>query len=137
VIELADTCHKALPAVAEGGERGVTTSQSCDGSRLVDRSLIPATLEAVHRCPARSDYIELCFETDEGGWTWCLPDPIEQSQCDTSCSTLAVTVGPYGARARCVDGGRLGFTLSAAEAVPLIVGGARTYVARKLVERGW
>ena len=115
----------------------MTTSQSCGGSRLDDGSLIPATLQAVCRCPARSDYIELCFETDEGPWTWCLPDPVEQVECDSGCDALAMTAGPYGTRARCIDGDRLGFALPGSEAVPLILKGARTFVARKLVERGW
>lgn len=115
----------------------MTESPCVSGMHLRDRSLIPATLQAVRRCPARSDYIELCFETDEGMWTWCFRDPAELSDPECSGSTLALTVGPYGARARCVEEGELGFALPISEALPMILGGTRIFVARKLVERGW
>ena len=116
----------------------MTKSPCFSGSRLEDKSLISATLQSVRRCPARLDYIELCFETDEGLWTWCFRDPRERSECGCgSGGTLALTVGPYGAQARCVEGNGLGFALPTAEALPMILGGSRTYVERKLVERGW
>lgn len=115
----------------------MTTSQRCGEPGLQDGSLIPATFQSVHRCPARSDYIELCFETDESPWAWCLPEPSEHAEYDGGCDAVAITVGPYGAQARCVDGDRLGFALPGSEAVPLILNGIRTLVARKLVERGW
>jgi hypothetical protein len=103
---------------------------------LEDKSLISATLQSVRRCPARPDYIELCFGTDEGLWTWCFRDPRELDECGSG-GTLALTVGPYGAQARCVEDNGLGFALPTSEALPMILGGSRTYVARKLVERGW
>ena len=58
--------------------------------RLEDESFLAATLNFVRRCPARSDYIELCFATDEGLWKWCFPEPPEQ-QVRTG-GTLAVTI---------------------------------------------
>jgi hypothetical protein len=115
----------------------MTESPCVNGSYLRGKSLIPATLQSVRRCPARSDYVELCFETDEGLWTWCFRDPSELSESECSGGTLALTVGPYGARARCVEDGELGFALPISEALPMILGGSRIFVARKLVERGW
>ena len=114
----------------------MTSTPTRGGSRLAAESLIPAHLESVRRCPARSDYVELCFETDEGPWTWCVADLAATNECGSSDGVLAITVGPYGARARQVeDGGRLGFALPSSEAMPMILAGARTYLVRKLVER--
>jgi hypothetical protein len=106
------------------------------GSHLMDESFVPARLESVRRCPARADFIELCFATDEGSWTWCFRDPPERTKGE-SFGSLALTVGPYGAQARCVDDGDLGLALPTSEALPMILGDSRTYVARRLVDRGW
>lgn len=106
------------------------------GSRLDDGLFVPAALEGVRGCPARSDFIELFFATDDGPWTWCFPEPSERNQGGAG-ATIALTVGPYGAQARCVGDGLLGLALPTSEALPLILGGSRIYVARKLVERGW
>jgi len=103
-------------------------------SRLRDGSFVLATLQCVRRCPARSNFIELCFATDEGSWTWCFRDPPERSERGSG-GTLALTVGPYGAQARCIDEGGLGLALPTSEALPMILGGSQTYVARRLVER--
>ena len=103
-------------------------------SRLRDGSFVLATLQSVRRCPARSVFIELCFATDEGSWTWCFRDPTERSERGSG-GTLALTVGPYGVQARCIDEGGLGVALPASEALPMILGGAKTYVARRLVDR--
>jgi hypothetical protein len=116
----------------------MTKSTCFTGSRLADQSLIPATFQSFRRCPARPDYIELCFETEDGLWTWCFRDPRELSNFECgSGRTLALTVGPYGAQARCVEDNELGFAVPTSEALPIILGGSPTYVARKLVERGW
>lgn len=115
----------------------MTRSLRTADSRLDDESLLPAVLQAVRRCPARSDYIELCFDTDEGSWTWCLPEPPDGGECRCGSATFAMTVGRYGVQARCVEGTRLGFAVPSSEAVPMILGGSRMFVARKLVERGW
>ncbi|PQM48732.1 hypothetical protein C1Y40_01098 [Mycobacterium talmoniae] len=107
----------------------------CCSSHLEDKWFIPAALESVRRCPARADYIELCFATDEGSWTWCFRDPLERRE--RTGGTLALAVGPYGAQAHCVEGSGLGLALPTSEALPMVLGGSRTYVARRLVERGW
>jgi hypothetical protein len=104
------------------------------GPHLADGSFVLATLQCVRRCPARSNFVELCFATDEGWWTWCFRDPPERSE-RSSGGTLALTVGPYGAQARCVDDGGLGLALPTSEALSMILGGSQTYVARRLVER--
>ncbi|OMC36730.1 hypothetical protein A5740_00190 [Mycobacterium sp. GA-1841] len=103
----------------------------------MDATWVPAALQCVRRCPARSDYIELCFDTPEGSWTWCFRDPCVSGEPESSGGTLAVTPGPYGTRARCVNDGELGFALPIAEALPMILGGSQTFLARKLIERGW
>lgn len=104
------------------------------GSRLDDEYFVAATQQCVRRCPARSDFLEVCFVTDAGSWTWCFRDPSERSERG-SADALAMTVGPYGAQARRVDDGCLGMALPTSEALPMILGGCRTYVARRLVER--
>ncbi|MCP3810898.1 hypothetical protein NLX62_00850 [Mycobacteriaceae bacterium Msp059] len=115
----------------------MTKSPCCRDFQLKDESLIPVTLQCVRRCPARSDYIELCFDTAQGPWTWCFRDPCVADECESGGGTLAVMPGPYGARARCVNDGELGFALPISEALPMILGGSQTFVARKLIERGW
>jgi hypothetical protein len=112
----------------------MTKLECFTGSRLDDGSFVLATLQCVRRCPARSNFIELCFATDEGSWTWCFRNPPEPSERGSG-GTLALTVGPYGAQARGVDDGRLGLALPTSEALPMILGGSQTYVARRLVER--
>ena len=97
---------------------------------------MPATFQKVRRCPARPHYIALCCATDDGALTWCFRDPHELCGCGSG-HTLALTVGPYGAQARSVVDNGLGFALPTSEALPMILGGSRTYVSRKLVERGW
>lgn len=117
---------------------GTTKTQVCNGLRLADESFLPATLRSVRLCPARSDYIELCFETDEGIWTWCCPELAEPSEGGSGVGeTVVITMGPYGPRARYLDDGRLGLAMPNPEATSMIVGGSRTYVARTLVKRGW
>lgn len=100
-------------------------------------TLIPTTLKVVRRCPARSDYVELCFTSEAGAWTWCVPEPVEESvEHHSGDVDLAMITGPYGAQARCLVDGELGFALPSSQAMALIVGECRTYVTRKLVERG-
>ena len=112
----------------------MTKSPCSAGSRLGDGSFVLATLQCARRCPARADFIELCFATDEGSWTWCFRDPVQRSECGSG-GTLALTVGPYGAQARYADEGGLGLALPASDALPMILGGSQTYVERRLVER--
>jgi hypothetical protein len=40
----------------------------CVGEPSGGEPFLPATLEGVRRCPARSEYVELCFSTPEGPW---------------------------------------------------------------------
>ncbi|KPG56261.1 hypothetical protein AN916_05870 [Mycobacteroides immunogenum] len=119
-----------------GSEQVMPKPQCLTGSRLVDGSFVSATLGGSRGCPARSDFIELFFVTGESSWTWCFPEPPEQS-AGGSAGTIALAVGPYGAQARSVDEGVLGLVLPTSEALPMILGGCQIYVARKLVERGW
>lgn len=98
--------------------------------------LLPANVRSVRRCPARSDYVELCFETDEGRWTWCCPEVAEGCEAGIAGDALAITPGPYGARVRHFENGRLGAVLPSCDALVWIVGGSPTYVARALVKRG-
>lgn len=117
---------------------GITKTQDRDGLRLADGSFLPATLRSVRPCPARSDYVELCFETDEGMWTWCCPELAEPNAPSSGVDrTVVITTGPYGPRARYLEDGRLGLALPGSEATAMILGGSRTYVARALIGRGW
>lgn len=109
--------------------------RTCTSGRLLeDESFLAATLSLARRCPARSDYIELCFATEEGMWKWCFPEPPEHQE--RTSGTLAVTVGRYGAQAHLVVDNGLGPALPSAEALPMIFDGSEMYVARRLVERG-
>lgn len=118
-----------------GSGTATNVRRTAPGPRSV--ALIPATLQAECRCPARSDYVELCFDTADGPWTWCFPEPQEPSESVPGVDAVAITVGPFGAQARYVVGQTLGFAMLTAEAMALIEAGTPTFIARKLVERGW
>lgn len=92
---------------------------------------LPATLDLVRRCPARSEYIELCFSTSEGAWKWCFPEPPVDSE--QPAGALALKLGPYGVQAHAVLGDGIGVALPSASAVPMILAGTPVYVACKLV----
>ncbi|MFC5752235.1 hypothetical protein [Actinomadura rugatobispora] len=94
-------------------------------------TFLPATLDSVHRCPARADYIELCFTTPEGPMKWCFPEPPRQAARSTG--PLALTIGPYGIQVREVGENGLGLALENASALSMILAGAEVYIARKLV----
>ncbi|MFI7190246.1 hypothetical protein [Nocardia nova] len=96
-------------------------------------SYVRATLTDVFRCPARSDFIELCFATEAGRWKWCFPDPGERKK-QAGNDTMVLVVGPYGTQAHLVVDGGIGPALPSSEAMPLILGGCRAFVSRKLVE---
>lgn len=96
-----------------------------------DETFTKATLQAIQRCAARSNYIELCFETDNGPWRWCVPQPPEQPAHEVG--RLAVTLGRYGVQAHLVEGDSLGWAITSAEAVPAILMGADVLVERRLV----
>lgn len=103
------------------------------GPGIRDESFRPATIAAVRPCPARSDYLELCFETDEGPWTWCFPEPTERHEL--ADGVLALKLGTYAVQAHYVRNGELGLAMPTSEALGMILGGSRIYIARRLVAR--
>ena len=48
---------------------------ACTDDISRDSEFLSATLESLRRCPARGEYVELCFTTAEGEWSWCFPEP--------------------------------------------------------------
>lgn len=94
---------------------------SCLTGPRVEEPFLPATLERVRCCPARSGYIELCFTTAEGSWNWCFPKPSRRRK--RSGGPVVLTVGPYGARARLVRDGGLGPALPGSSALSMILAG--------------
>src|SRR5580698_9727766 len=100
-----------------------------DASR--DSEFLSATLGSLRRCPARREYVELCFSTAEGEWSWCFPEPARRPR--RRPSPVALTLGPYGVLARRVDpDGEFGTALDASVALPMILAGADVVVARYL-----
>ncbi|RAY12649.1 hypothetical protein DPM19_23940 [Actinomadura craniellae] len=93
--------------------------------------MIPATLELVHPCPARAEYIELRFTTPEGPFTWCFPEPPPGGE--PPGGPIALVVGPYGVQARQFHDGVLGTALESSTALPMMLAGANVHVARRLV----
>ncbi|SHM65136.1 hypothetical protein [Cryptosporangium aurantiacum] len=90
-----------------------------------------ATLGQVRRCPARADYLELRFSTDEGEWDWCFPEPPAARR--RPLRPLALRLGTYGVQAHLVRDGTLGTAVPTAAAVPTILAGAPVYVDRRLL----
>jgi hypothetical protein len=98
----------------------------------VEDGFLPATLDVVRRCPARSEYLELCFTTPEGSLKWCFPEPSRRRKQPPG--TLALMLGRFGVQAhRIRDGGELGPALLSSTALPMILAGAEVRVARELV----
>jgi hypothetical protein len=117
------------------------TGPSATGDCLDERERDPregflsATLLGARPCPARADYMELCFSTDEGPWNWCFPQPARRRQ--RSPRPIALTLGPYGVVARAIRlDGSFGAALDASAALPVILAGAEVIVARYLVTAG-
>lgn len=111
----------------------MTEASSPPGPRP-DETLVPATLDRVHPCPARSDYIEVCFATPEGPFKWCFPEP---PQCAAEPGgPLALVLGRYGVQAHELRGGALGPALPGSAALPMILAGVQVRVARRLVSAG-
>jgi hypothetical protein len=107
---------------------------SCVVGSRAEGAFLPATLACTRRCAARPEYIELCFATPEGPWTWCFPAPARRRKRDAV--PLALTVGAYGVQARPVRDGGLGSALPSSSALQMILAGADVYVARRLVSAG-
>jgi hypothetical protein len=100
-----------------------------------DQEFLSATLESRRRCPARGEYLELCFTTEEGPWSWCFPEPGRRPRWHQGA--VALTLGPYGVLARRVEAdGHFGAALEASAALPMILAGADVVVARYLVTSG-
>ena len=102
--------------------------------RRREDDFVSATLKSVGRCPARSDFIELCFITPQGRWKWCFPEPSEPMQA--SDGQLALTVGRYGVQAHLAVQDGLGPALPSALALPMIIAGAEVHIAGTLMARG-
>jgi hypothetical protein len=122
----------------ERGWQGMAKTSFSTGTCAPDAGLpdpfLPATLERVRRCPARPEYMELCFTTPEGSWNWCFPEPVRQRK--RAACRIALTVGPYSVLARPVRDDGFGPALNAAAALPMILAGADVVVARSLVTAG-
>jgi hypothetical protein len=109
--------------------------ECADGPPFSEEEPLTATLEGMRRCPARGEYIELHFTTNEGAWSWCFPAPARQLR--RRPTPIALTPGPYGVIARRVTAdGELGSALDARVALPAILAGADVVVARRLVTAG-
>jgi len=108
---------------------------SCFAGPSLEEPFLPATLEHVRRCPARPEYIELCFTTSEGPWKWCFPEPPRRRK--RPAGPVALTIGPYSVQARLVRDGGLGPAVQISSALPMILAGADVYVARGLVCAGF
>ena len=102
---------------------------------------LPARLDYVRRCPARAQYLELCFSTEGGPWNWCFPEPDELPEAETSRTSgtsgmtgpLALKASRYGVQAHPIDGGDLGPALPSSTALPMILAGAEVHIADQLV----
>ena len=108
----------------------MTAASSLPGPRS-DEVFVPATLERVHPCPARSDYVEVCFTTPDGPFKWCFPEP-PHSPAEPG-GPLALTLGRFGVQAHELAGGVLGPALPGSAALPMILAGADVHVARRLI----
>jgi hypothetical protein len=106
----------------------------CVGEPSSGEEFLPATLEGVRRCPARPEYIELCFTTGEGAWNWCFPPPARELK--RPAEPVALVLGPYGVLARRIADDGLGLALDHSVALPMILAGADVVVARRLVTAG-
>jgi hypothetical protein len=113
----------------------IVTQASCFAGPRLEEPFLPASLELVRRCPARSEYIELCFTTSEGSWKWCFPEPARRRKLPAG--PLALTVGLYGVQAHAFGHDGLGPALPSSSALPMILAGADVYVARRLVSASY
>ncbi|MWA03543.1 hypothetical protein F8568_024800 [Actinomadura sp. LD22] len=107
-----------------------------DAFRPAD-ALLPAALDLVRPCPARADFIELCFTTPEGPFQWCFSDPArdEEPVEEHGDGPLALAIGPYGVQAHHVRGGgpALGPAIQPGAALPMILAGAEVLIMSRLV----
>lgn len=94
-------------------------------------SLIRADLRHVSRCPARADFIELSFATEEGQIKWCFPEPPARRTRRTG--RLVLKQSRYGLQAHPARADGLGPALQSSSALPMILAGADVYVPRSVV----
>ena len=113
----------------------MTQAFSSTGAPLDREAFVPATLRSVRQCPARADYIELRFDTAQGPWDWCFPEPPSREPAEP-VGPLALTLGRYDARAYLVTDGVLGPVVPSDRALAMILGGAEVSIARQLVAAG-
>src|SRR5260370_11279679 len=78
----------------------IVTQASCFAGPRLEEPFLPASLELVRRCPARSEYIELCFTISEGSWKCCFPEPARPRELPAG--PLALTVGLYGVQVHAI-----------------------------------
>jgi hypothetical protein len=78
-----------------------------------------AELDRVRPCPARSDYLELCFSTADGPVSWCFPKPAARRRRARKNGPVILRVGPYGLQPHLIRDGELTSALTAAETVPV------------------
>jgi hypothetical protein len=107
------------------------TQTPCVISFTQVQQFLPARLEVARRCPARSDYIDLRFETSNGSWDWCFPAPT--SEAETPDGPLALTMGPGGVQIHLLHDDGLGPRLQNPTALAMILAGAEVSIARRLV----
>ncbi|WP_330254394.1 hypothetical protein OG874_07535 [Nocardia sp. NBC_00565] len=116
----------------------MTYALSSTESTFSGKSFLSATLDSAHRCPARSDYIELRFTSSAGSWQWCFPEPPHGADAEPRATeSLALTFGRYGAQAHLIRDGALGPALPSPATLPMILAGTRIFVERRLVIPGW
>lgn len=104
---------------------------TCYTDARAEEAFLPATLELVRRCPARPEYVELCFTTPEGPWNWCFRRPPRGGK--RAGGPIALRFGPYGVHAYLLREDGLGPALEISSALPMITAGADVFVARGLV----
>ena len=95
---------------------------------------LPATLVAVRRCPARDDYLEMCFDADGKDWRWCFPEPMRRDS--RRSRPLALIMTPVGVQARAFDRRVVGALVRSEVAIPAILAGAPTFLQESLAAVG-
>jgi len=108
---------------------------TCTGGPSSAEPFLRATLTGTRPCPARPEYVELCFSTPEGPWNWCFPEP-PKGRGRRRAAPIALTLGAYGVQARLARGDGSGPVLDGSAALSMIMAGAAVVVARQLVTPG-
>ncbi|NKY53084.1 hypothetical protein [Nocardia vermiculata] len=109
------------------------TGTRVSGTAFDEELFVRATVESSGRCPARADYIEICFATTEGRWKWCFPEPDPADALDEPITALAFTLDQYGAQAHPIVDGTIGPAILSASALPMVLAGTPVHIARRLV----